>query len=697
MEPQTVVAYLKRIPGLADLDETGEQELLRLVPHVEERIYQSGDTLLHHWEASAWTLVIVEGQVSVQRIEETSEGTKLLTTEVGEGEVLGRWGLQIAAFEPVTATALTDVTCLRVAFRDLVRVYDRSPYLREHLDGPLRPAYLVSILRSLPLFQNLDDRAGELELRQVANLAHDQYYEDGEWLFRQGEVSDRLIYVVSGLVELTAVTPEGYTHKLGTLTAGQYAGETGLLIGDFHDATATARGYARVIYLLREEFHSLLERRPYLERRLHMSPEVARRYRLRTFDWLRDDEWVVSVVQRHWSRLFLQTWNLVLLILLLTPLVVSLLSSGTRLLIIVGAILCLPLLGLILAAVWRYINWRDDFFVVTTQRVVHIERTGPFNAQHEETPLDNIQDIYEVQPGFMANLLNYGNLVLQTAGETVEIDMSYVPAPDALRRLISEQMERIRARNVLRTRGQIRELLARRLQRLDISAEESYQAEEETEADSSRPGGALFTIWAAIREFLFPPSWVVSGDGSTVIWRRFWLPGFIRTLPIFLGFVVASVGGGVLLSRTVAREGFPLWTFAWLLLEIGLLSALLWMLEDWRNDYFQLTPTHVILVERLPMLLRESRHEARLDRIQNLSYEIPSLTARLLKYGHVQFETAGTEGKFQLQYVRHPAKVQITISNRQHQYRQKQQQMEAQRHQEELLTWFSSYDSLRHT
>lgn len=697
MEPLAVVSYLKKIPGLAKLDEEGERELLRLVPHVEERTYQSGDTLLHHWEASARTLIIVEGQVSVQRIEETPEGTKLLTTERGAGDVLGRWGLQVAAFEPITATALTDVVCLQIAFRDLVRVYDRSPYLREHLDGPLRPAYLISTLRTLPLFQNFDNRAGELELRQVAKLVHDQYYQDGEWLFRQGEVSDRLIYVVSGLVELTAVTPEGYTRKLGTLTAGHFAGETGLLIGDFHDATATARGYARVIYLLREEFRSLLERRPYLERRLYMSPDVARRYRLRTFDWIRDDEWVVSVIQRHWSRLLLQTWNLTLLVLLLAPLVVTLLTSGTRPLMLIGGILCLPLLGLILTVLWRYINWRDDFFVVTTQRVVHIERTGPFNTQHEETPLDNIQDIYEVQPGFMANLLNYGNLVLQTAGETVEIDMSYVPAPDELRRMISEQMERIRARNVLRTRGQIRELLARRLQRGGVSEEDRPRDVDASDTGVPRADGLLSTVWAAIREFLFPPSWVISGDGSTIIWRRFWLPGFVRTFPIFLGFVVTSIGGGLLLHRALAGGGLPLWTFAWLLLEIGLLAVLLWMLEDWRNDYFQLTPTHVILVERLPMLLRESRHEARLDRIQNLSYEIPSIAARFLKYGHVQFETAGTEGKFQLHYVRYPAKVQTTISNRQHQYRQRLQQMEAQRHQEELLTWFSSYDSLRHT
>ena len=97
----------------------------------------------------------------------------------------------------------------------------------------------------------------------------------------------------------------------------------------------------------------------------------------------------------------------------------------------------------------------------------------------------------------------------------------------------------------------------------------------------------------------------------------------------------------------------------------------------------------------LPLLLQESRHEARLDRIQNLSYAVPTLIARIFKYGHVQFETASTQGTFVLRYVRHPGKVQATISNRQYEYRQLQRQMEAEQRQQELLTWFSTYNEVQ--
>jgi hypothetical protein len=133
----------------------------------------------------------------------------------------------------------------------------------------------------------------------------------------------------------------------------------------------------------------------------------------------------------------------------------------------------------------------------------------------------------------------------------------------------------------------------------------------------------------------------------------------------------------------------------WLGLEALSIAVLMWFIEDWRNDYFQLTRSHIILVEQRPLLLQESRRQARLDRIQNLGFEVPNIPARLFDYGHVFFETAGEEGFFRLEWVHHPNDVQATISNRQYQYNQRQQDIAAARRQQELLSWFSTYDDLK--
>jgi uncharacterized membrane protein YdbT with pleckstrin-like domain len=102
-----------------------------------------------------------------------------------------------------------------------------------------------------------------------------------------------------------------------------------------------------------------------------------------------------------------------------------------------------------------------------------------------------------------------------------------------------------------------------------------------------------------------------------------------------------------------------------------------------------------MLVSQRPLLLERSQQEARLEDIQNLSSEVPNLFGQIFQYGHVTFETAGTQGRFELKWVRFPEDVRSEISQRQQQYKEQQQKMEARRRQDELLQWFDVYDELR--
>ena len=687
MNPQEVLTYLKRIPAFQGLDQRGEEELLRLVPYVDERHYEPGDKVLDEQHAPDRTVGIVSGAVELtQQNADSPLGTR------GPGFLMGRKGLQRGQYDAFTATAQGKVTALVLPFRDLVRAYDRSDYLKKSVPGPLQPSRLVKTLRDIPLFTDFTDRMGNLELHHVVPRVHDQVFYNGEWLFRQGEISDRLFYILEGRVELTQVDRNGMVSHVDVLKPGEIAGETGLLVGDFHDVIATADGYARVLYIRSIEFRELMSERPHLRRRLNISPEVQRRRRLRDFDWLRDDEWVVEIVQRHWVRLSRQIGAPAFILILLLPAFVAVIIASHWVFTVLAFLLLIPIVVLTGVILWQYLNWRDDYFVITTQRVVHIERTWPFADEAEETLLENIEDIYELRPSLSANLMNFGNLVLQTAGETVEIDMNYTPHPSRIRQIISEQIERSRARDLLRTQGKIRDLLARRL---DL-AEEEEEEPEPTPSEPERPPlmvGIIKSIW----EYLFPPSRRETAGGETIIWRRYWLPGFFRYMLAFIPLAVITAGGGLILIRQfmdVADGNFWISLVIWLVLEAISIGVLMWFVEDWRNDYFQLTQSHIILVEQRPLLIQESRRQARLDRIQNLGFEVPSIPARIFDYGHVYFETAGEVG-FRLQWIHHPQDVQATISNRQYQYRRRQQQIAAARRQQELLSWFSTYDDLK--
>lgn len=556
---------------------------------------------------------------------------------------------------------------------------------------------IAKYLHQIPLFQGLKDDRDELELFRVAALAKEAEYAPGERLFGQGESADRLYYVLRGRIQLTRLGADGVRANLGMKRPGDAFGETGLLVGDFHDATAEALSPVRLLYLERGEFLTLLEQRPRLRQRLALSPETLRKQHIPRFSWMRDDEWAVHLGRRHLMGLVRRIILPVLALVLVVVLAYLLARVSATAALVVGLLLSLFPAGLL---AWDYIDWYDDRFILTTQRVVHLERKGPFGSMSEEAALDDIQDVLEVRPNVVASLLDYGDIILQTAGGTVKIDFTEVGQPDLWRRLILREMGRIQARRVVRIRGETRQQLEARLN-LAPPPEPTVVQTESPKAPSP------VTLFAkTLLELLFPASWVESPDKLTIKWRRFWLPGLIRYWWVSLLFLLITFGGLLVVMAplnapmepppALPASLDPALLFGWLFLEVIVFGMVMWYIADWRNDFFQITPTHIIHVDRKPLWGRMSRLEARLDRIQNITSNVPSIWARLFKYGDVTLETAAAEGKFEIRFVRDPDRVRAEISRRQQEFRKREATRQAAQRQDELLSWFAIYDSLRH-
>ena len=526
----------------------------------------------------------------------------------------------------------------------------------------------------------------------LLSFVREQTYVVGEDLFRQGERAHRLYYVIEGKVRLTRVGQDAVTRYLETLGPGESIGETGLLIGDFHDATAEAAVPTRLLVLERADFRKFLKEQPRAERQLNMSRDVKRRLSLPKFEWLRDDELVIFAARRHWSnlirRIFLALLVLILVIIAYFIVPWGEINGGFSNLLAIG-LGTITAIALIYTA-WQVVNYRDDFFVLTTQRIVHFERVWPVRKNFEEGALSNIQDTTILQKGITANALNYGDLILQTAGETVDIDLTSVGRPVQLKDMIEKELERTRARRVASVRGDIRTKLKERLESGRLPAEETTEVEKTKYTSTA---SSITVLIRSVLDYFFPSSRSVSEDGSIVYWRRYWLPGFFQNWHISLLVITWTIGGILFWQRFFSGDWVPF--FGWLIIEGVLFAGLLWNIEDWRNDYFKLSPSDILLVSQRPLLLERSQQEARLEDIQNLSSEIPNLLGQVFRYGHVTFETAGTQGMFELKWVRFPEEVRGEISQRQQQYEDKQQMMEARRRQDELLQWFDVYDELR--
>lgn len=138
---------------------------------------------------------------------------------------------------------------------------------------------------------------------------------------------------------------------------------------------------------------------------------------------LETGEQVLMVVRRHWYALFRHVATL--LMLTLVPVVFFMFAqvyreffSQSGMGAVINFVFSLYALGLLLYA---FIVWTDyylDVWVITNKRLVDIEQRGLFVRTISELPMNKVQNVTIEIPGFMATLLKFGNLKVETASKS---------------------------------------------------------------------------------------------------------------------------------------------------------------------------------------------------------------------------------------------------------------------------------------
>ena len=113
-------------------------------------------------------------------------------------------------------------------------------------------------------------------------------------------------------------------------------------------------------------------------------------------------------------------------------------------------VFALALFGLVLVSlgslVWAFLCWREDRYVLDGERLLDIKRR-PLRLSHEvtQTTLDRVQDVSYRVPNPLAHLLNYGDVSIETAGETQRFTFDGVAHPRAVHAEIGRRVAALRA------------------------------------------------------------------------------------------------------------------------------------------------------------------------------------------------------------------------------------------------------------
>jgi membrane protein YdbS with pleckstrin-like domain len=154
------------------------------------------------------------------------------------------------------------------------------------------------------------------------------------------------------------------------------------------------------------------------------------------FENQRADEEVLMVRRRHpwvlWKAAFM-----VLLILILI-FVAFLIWGASKVSVI---ILILGLVYIISFLLGRFFVYNNDIYILTSQRIININQSGFFTRRVSEAELENIQNVtYEIK-GPIRSFLNFGEIIISTAGNAPGLTLKNVENPHFVQEKIVAQQK----------------------------------------------------------------------------------------------------------------------------------------------------------------------------------------------------------------------------------------------------------------
>lgn len=540
------------------------------------------------------------------------------------------------------------------------------------------------------------------QMGEFAERAKFMRYEQGEQVYRQGKTGHDFLLVISG--QIRAVDTQAEEPKLlSYFSPGEFVGERAILSNTVRTATVEViTNHAILAFFDRDTWNWLTQQNPQFYDYFKSLEQNRLKQSAMDFQGKQWDETVVDSTKRHFIA-YLSTLPLPLT-LLIGPILfflaaellgipfISTLSNGLVLLTIV------PFVAVaVIVMIYNYFDWRNDDFIVTTKRVIHIERYLFFGEQRRYAPLTRIQDV-TVTSGILDVIFEADNLRITTAGAGV-IDFNNVRRANEIRQVIFRERDRAKARVAAADVAALRKNIARQL-----SWEEKIQenvmavAEDEAAVDDSH---AKTIHYNRFIDYFIPRAKEIddAGGGTIVIWRKHFL---VLLIHIFMPILAIIISSYLFLASMV------LWLppfgaiVAWpiqVLLGVAVLASIFWYIwqyDDWSKDQYIVTDTQIIDIEASSFRLTKTRREGTFDNIQGVYSEVPSLFYKLLNMGNVIIETAGTQETFTFNMVFDPASVTREIFNRWAQYQQREREKARDSTTNQILDVLKEYHELSH-
>jgi CRP-like cAMP-binding protein len=529
-------------------------------------------------------------------------------------------------------------------------------------DIPVR----VEFLKKSHLFRGLSDD----ELTSAADAMKETTFDEAGTVFVQGSSADSFYIIFQGRVHLTRRVKDKEI-KIASLVKGDYFGEAGLLKGTSRNATVKADAGTVLLILYRDNFKQLLKKVPGLWANFDIMMDSRRLANQLRFKWLAENEVIYFLARKHIALL---VRVLALPVLILIPTIALLALAYVTQLALIGLIGGFAFVADLAWCIWNFVDWGNDYYIVTNQRVIWLEKVVALYDSRTEAGMGTILSV-GTESDYWGRVFDYGTVIVRTF--TGQIRMDYVVHPRQAAGMIEEYWNRTK--------------------------EVSRRADEEIMKDAIRAKLGVKKPLAAPA----PPPVPAKPARKPLPWETWWKNAF--RVRIETGNVVTYHKHVFVLFRDEFMYVFgillllvsiPGWPFifesvmpGWLVtmvlfIVLVLCGFVVYEYIDWANDIYQVTPEQIIDVYKKPFGT-EDRKAAPLENILSSEYKREGILGMLFNFGTVFIMVGGA--KFDFVDVADPPSVQQDIVRRQQARLLKKRETDSAAERERIADWLAMY------
>lgn len=551
----------------------------------------------------------------------------------------------------------------------------------------IETATKIAFLKKIHLFHGLSD--GEFTV--LAEELKEQMVPKDGMVFQQDTKADAFYLIYGGSVRVVKKTAKK-EMQLALLVRNDYFGELALVTNRRRSGTAIALTDTTLLVLSRAQFDKLFKRAPHIKTNFLLAVHSRQLATQLQFKWLRPDEVVYFLARKHpiilWEKL-------------LQPLMASIVPIGLFyiwLFVIHFLIFALAGVASVLAlagwVVWLWIDWGNDYYIVTNQRVVWLEKVVGIYDSRQESPIGTILSV-GIETTQLGKVFDYGNVIVRTF--VGKVPFNHVSHPNEAAKMVEEYWNRTKEHAQAQEKEALKNAIRKRLN-LPLKQERGFG--EPAPLPKGPPPPKPSAGMAAILKFLGANTLKLRYEsGDTVIYRKHWVVlvlnawisvvGSLGALLLFIGRLVqlAFLPDEAFISL---QNGFSVdaWAMVFLISFLPLFGWFVYQVMDWSNDQFEVTNDQIIDIDRKPFGT-ETRNVAPLDSILGTQYERKGILGNLFNFGTVHITAGGN--KLAFEDVMDPATVQSDIDRRRMVRKVKQEEGKLAADRDRMAEWIATY------